>query len=111
LKLSELLPSTAQRCRSKTETFILEDLSSAVLSQLKKYHPSENLKFNYLGIFQSLKLRILMEKIVSIFRQLYFTPNTSRCYGLRSGFGQQTLNLLPERIFSTLKTALKIEKM
>jgi len=29
---------------------------------LKKYHPSENLKFNNLGIFQSLKLRNLMGK-------------------------------------------------
>jgi len=32
------------------------------LSQFKKYHPSGNLKFNYLGIFQSLKLLILMQK-------------------------------------------------
>jgi len=35
-------------------------LFSSVLSQCKKYHPSGNLKFNYLGIFQSLKLHILM---------------------------------------------------
>jgi len=54
--------TTAQRYRSETENFILEDLFSSVLSQFKKYHPSGNLKFNYLGIFQSLKLRILMEK-------------------------------------------------
>jgi len=40
---------------------ILEDLS-AVLSQFKKYRSSGNVKFNYLGIFQSLKLHILMEK-------------------------------------------------
>jgi len=39
----------------------LEDLFSSVLSRFKKYHPSGNLKFNNLGIFQSLKLRILME--------------------------------------------------
>jgi len=38
----------------------------SVLSQYKKYHPSENLKFKYLGIFQSLKLPILIEKILSI---------------------------------------------
>jgi len=37
----------------------LEDLFSAILAQFKKYHPSGNLKFNYLGIFQSSKLRIL----------------------------------------------------
>jgi len=41
---------------------IFEDLFSSVLSQLKKYHPHENLKFNYLGIFQGLKLGISMEK-------------------------------------------------
>jgi len=39
-----------------------EDLLISVLSQLKKNHSSGNLKFNYLGIFQSLKLHILMEK-------------------------------------------------
>jgi len=44
--------------------------------------PPENLKFNYLGIFQSLKLRISMEKILSISRKLNFTPKTSGCYGL-----------------------------
>jgi len=43
--------TTAQRRRSETETFILEDLFSSVLSQLKKYHPSGNLKFNISGIF------------------------------------------------------------
>jgi len=43
---------------------ILEDLFSSVLSQFKKYHPSGNLKFNYLGIFQSLIFHILMEKIL-----------------------------------------------
>jgi len=41
---------------------ILEDLFSSVLSEFKKYHPSGNLKFNYLVIFRSLKLRIFMEK-------------------------------------------------
>ena len=39
----------AQRCRSETEKVILEDLFSSVLSQFKKYHPSENLNFAYLG--------------------------------------------------------------
>jgi len=43
---------------------ILEDLFSLVLSQFKKYHPSGNLKFNYLGIFQSLKLLISKGKIL-----------------------------------------------
>jgi len=41
---------------------ILQDLLSSVFSQFKKYHPSGNLKFNHLGIFQSLKFRILMKK-------------------------------------------------
>jgi len=53
-----------------------------VLSQFKKYHPSGNRKFNYLGIFQSLKLRILMGKILLISLKLNFTPNTLGCYGL-----------------------------
>jgi len=61
------LRPTAQQCRSATEKFNLEDLFSSVLSQFyKKYHPSGNLKLNYLSIFQSLKLRILMETILSI---------------------------------------------
>ena len=37
-------------------------LFSSVLSQLKKYHPSGNLKFYNLGILQGLKLRILVKK-------------------------------------------------
>jgi len=40
----------------------LEDLFSLVLSQFKKYHSSGNLKFNNIGIFQSLKMRILRGK-------------------------------------------------
>jgi len=39
---------------------VLVDLFISVLSQLNKYHPSENLQFKDLGIFQSLKLRNLM---------------------------------------------------
>jgi len=31
------------------------DLFSSVLSQFKKYHPTENLAFNNLGILQSFK--------------------------------------------------------
>jgi len=38
---------------------ILEDLFSSVLSHLKKYQPSGNLKFNNLGNFQSLKFRLI----------------------------------------------------
>jgi len=46
----------------ETGKFLLEDLFGAILSKFKKYHPSEKWKFNNLGIFQSLKLRILMKK-------------------------------------------------
>jgi len=60
LKNSESI--TTQRCRSETEKNILEHLFSSILPQLKKNNPSENLKFNNLGIYQSLKLRILMKK-------------------------------------------------
>jgi len=59
LHINPLPPSDAIL---KTEKNILEDLFRAVLSQFKKYHSFENLKFNYLGIFQSLKLRILLKK-------------------------------------------------
>jgi len=62
---SPILPTTAQRRhRSETDKNILQDLSSSVLSHCEKYHPSGNLKFNYLGIFQSLKLHILLEKFL-----------------------------------------------
>jgi len=54
------------------------------MSQFKKYHPYGNLKFNKLGIFQSLKLRILIEKILPIYLKLNFTPNTLGCCGLNT---------------------------
>jgi len=62
---------------------IIEDLFSLVLSQFKTYSPSGNLKFNNLGIFQSLKLHILVEKILSISLKQKFATNTLGCYGLR----------------------------
>jgi len=51
-------------------------------SHFKKYHPSGNLKFDYLRICQSLKLRISMEKFLLISLKLNFFPNTLGCYGL-----------------------------
>jgi len=54
------------------------------LSQFKKYHPSRNLKFHNLGIFQSLELRILQEKILPISLRLNFTPNTLGCYRIKN---------------------------
>jgi len=45
--------STAQLCRSETENFILGDLFSSELSQLKKYRLPGYLKFNYLDTSQS----------------------------------------------------------
>jgi len=65
------------------EKIILDDLFSLVLSQFKKYHPSGNLKFHYLGTFQSFKFRFLMEKILSISLRLNLTPNTLGCCGLK----------------------------
>jgi len=61
---------------------ILDDLSSSVLSQFKQYHPSGNLKFDNLDIFQSLKFRILMETILLISLKLNLTPNTFGCHWL-----------------------------
>jgi len=55
------------------------------MSQFKKYRPSENLKFNNFAIFQSLKLRILVEDILQISLELDFTPNTLGCFGLKIG--------------------------
>jgi len=55
-----------------------KDLFSSVLSHFKKYHPSGNMNFNNLGLFQSLKLRISMEKVLPI--SLIFTPNILGCY-------------------------------
>jgi len=62
----------------------LYDLFISILSQFKKYHLSGNPKFYNLGIYQSLKLRILVEKILSISLKLNFIPNTLGCYGLRA---------------------------
>jgi len=77
--INPLSPSDAVRQLK----IILEDLFSSVLSQFEKYHPAGNLKFSYLGIFQSLKLRILVEKILSISLKLHFSPNTLGFFGLR----------------------------
>jgi len=78
-KLNPLPPSDSETKKKIN----LEDLFSSVFSKFKKYHPSGNLKFNNLGIFQSLKLRNLMGKILRISLRLYFTPNTLDGYGLR----------------------------
>jgi len=59
LWVNPLPPSDAVRKQKKN---ILKDLFSTVLTLFKKYHPSANMKFKNLGIFQSLKLRILVEK-------------------------------------------------
>jgi len=71
---------------NRKKVHILKDLFSLVLSQFKKYHPSGSLKFNNLGIFQSLKLRFLMEKILPFSLNLNFTLNTLGCHGLREYF-------------------------
>jgi len=73
----------AQRCRFEIEKNISENLFSSLLSQFKKkYHSSGNLKLKNLGIFQCLKFRILMEKILPKSLKLNFTPNTLGGYGL-----------------------------
>jgi len=77
-----LPPSDAVRQHKKNN--ISEDLFSSVLSQFKKYLSSGNLKFNYFRIFQSLKLRIFVGKIISIYLKLNFTPNTLGCFGLNT---------------------------
>jgi len=73
------------------------------MSQLKKYHPSGNLKFNNLGIFQSLKYRILLEKILQMSLNLNFTPNTLGCCKLT----KKKVNATAKRIIN-LKTAVPL---
>jgi len=87
--INPLPPSDAVRKQKN----ILEDLFSSELSQLKKYHPSGNLKFNNLGISQSLKLLILVEKIRPISPKLNFTPNTLGCYQIIMIFFQSLKNI------------------
>jgi len=65
---------------SETDKFILENCFSSVLPKYQKYHHSGNPKFNNLVIFQSLKLRNRMGKILSL--KLNFTPNNLGYYGL-----------------------------
>jgi len=60
------LPTSAQRYRSKSEKKYFEDLFSSVLLQLKKYNTPKKSKLKNFGVFQILKLRISMEKILSI---------------------------------------------
>ena len=79
MDFNPLPPSDAVRKQKKN---ILEDLFSWVLSQFKKYHLSENVKNNNLGIFQSFKFRILMEEILPISLKLNFIRNALGCYGL-----------------------------
>ena len=49
------------------------------------YHPSGNIKFNFLGIFQSLKFRILTRKILQISLKLDLILNTLGGCGLSYG--------------------------
>jgi len=85
--------------RSATEKVILEDLYGSVF---KKCHPSGNLKFNYLGISQSLKLHILIGKILSISLKLNFTPNTLGCFGL---YSTGLANIMSSASFSEIRTS------
>jgi len=82
--INPLPPSDAVRKQKKN---ILEDLFGSVLSQFKKYHSSRYLKFNNLGIFQSLKLRNLLGKMLRIFLKLNFTPNNLGCDWLKKNLG------------------------
>jgi len=66
------------------------------LSPFNENHPSQNLKFNNLGIFQSLKSRISMEIIHRISTKLNFTQNTLGCYGLNQGGGKSIFQFFAE---------------
>jgi len=75
-------PTPGDAVRQQKKKYFRGSFQFSIVIIKKKYHPSGNRKFNYLGIFQSLKLRILMEKIPQISRELNFTPHTLACYGL-----------------------------
>jgi len=79
IRFNLLPPSDAVRKQKK----IFLRIFSVQFSHIKKLHPSGNLKFNYFGTSQSLKLRILMERILLISPKLNFTPSTLGCYGLK----------------------------
>jgi len=57
---------------------------------VSKISPSGNLKFNNLGIFQSLKLRFSKEKFLPISLMLNFTPNILGWYGLKAVDGSRS---------------------
>jgi len=65
-----------------TEKFFSEDVFNPVLSEFKKYHPSGNLKFDYLGISQKLKIAYFHKKILLTSLKQNFTPNTLGSFGL-----------------------------
>jgi len=73
------------------------------LSQFKKYHPSENLKFYKLGILKSLKFGILVKKILPISLKLNFTPNTLGCKGLTKEEENATSKIFVERRLYRIK--------
>jgi len=82
--INPLPPSDAVR---QQKVVILEDFFSSVLSQLKKYHPSRNLKF--ITHFPTLEIAYFNGKILLISFKLNFPPSTLDCYGLRMKIGPQ----------------------
>jgi len=83
-----LPPSDAVRKQKNSSERIF---SVQYCHDLKKYHPSGNLKLINLVIFQSLKLRILVEKMLAISHNLNFTPNTLGCNGLNKAFALKVM--------------------
>jgi len=69
----------------ETEKKCFRDLFSSVFLQFKEYHPSGNLKFHNIGIFQSVKFCNLMEKILPISLKLKnISPNTLGCFNFNA---------------------------
>ena len=102
-----LPPSDAIRKQKKN---ILEDFLSSVLSQFKKYHPSGNLTFNNLGIFQSLTFRILMKKkILPISLKVNFTPNILSCCGFTHSLSKPELFWRQLDLLKPLNSTLLID--
>jgi len=79
------LPSTLKKRKSILSTIPLPHTDTCLMlkcrSETEKYHPSGNLKFNLLGIFQSLKLHITFGKILSFSLKLKYHSKYFRAMG------------------------------
>jgi len=90
--------------------YFTESFQFSIVTILK-ISPSGNLIFNYLVIFPSLKLRILMGKFLSISLKLNFTPNTLGSYVVTkslSGYGVDSH--FPNKYYKKKKKTISVHR-